>query len=68
LALPNRIIIIGNHSKLVWFDSSLKETKISMRSARVVKELKGNCIMIGGSDGVIDVLVDGMRLMTLFAR
>ena len=39
-----------------------------MRSARTIKELGADHLAVGGSDGIIDILIGGMRLMTLFHR
>jgi hypothetical protein len=67
-AKGNSISIIGNHSKLIWYDTAQKECKLSMRSARTIKELGVEHLAVGGADGIIDILIGGMRLMTLFHR
>jgi hypothetical protein len=64
----DRITIIGNHSKLVWYDSAVKDCSLSMRSAQTIREIGSELVAIGGSDGTIDVMMGGMRLMTLFHR
>jgi hypothetical protein len=59
-------MIIGSHSKLIWFDNTQKEYNLSMRSARTICEIGQEFVAVGGSDGIIDILVGGMRLMTIF--
>ena len=39
-----------------------------MRSVEVMKEIGSNLFAVGGSDNLIDVFQNGMRLMTLFKR
>lgn len=59
-------MIIGNHSKLIWYDTVQKDYNLSMRSAQTIKEISDGLVAVGGSDQLIDILVGGMRLMTLF--
>ena len=43
----------------------MKQAELSMRGTGVLRWLGGNSVAVGGADGVIDIMTNSNRVMTL---
>lgn len=61
------LLVVGSHSKLL----SLGEgggCELSLRSAGTLAQLKDGRLAVGGSEGMVDLLVGRMRQATLVSQ
>jgi hypothetical protein len=68
LLFKEQLLIAGPFPLLTVVDDVARELELSMRSAKVIKEMSSDIIAVGGSEGVVDLLLGGSRLMTLFTK